>query len=704
MNQPMTYPTHLNPMVNHQSFLDEAIRQLHDTAPITTNTTYTPELYHPSHQIIRTHLLPRFGFPKNIGVLWEGNYDEIETYIIGICVGSLVILGVMTVCLLVMGILRIVGYRRVGFWGGCFELKYDSMLNGEDGVDDGGEEVEDGTMNSNMVNRNFDDDEVENSQEDDEGIIQNNQSDREVGNSHDIGHHSMGHNTGLIAMRRIGFGEFNERNSHVSIVIEKATANLPDTNLPANKILHRIEDDPNINNSETPVDETRHRIADDDDDPQSTIIVPNEPNPELNGFRLKVARIDPNGQIVALLPKPVPESLYLKVNAVRICFILFGIGAIISSGLFYGLGVKRFEQSLRSTKSGITNFNALAYKSIYVTDNLLDVLEQIEDSLGTTEKAMTIIISFCELDSFFNETLFLQQYEIVKDQFIMISDTIKRALDGFGDNMRNIIEATTMVHDRLDMANVIFAFMVLGMCIMIILIFIMIIGVAFAAYEVENCFTCFMRRVVLLPIFVLQVVLATIFSALFFTGALGGSDFCISPDYHAKRMLSQIAGGASDSLSPLFVLMLFYMSGCKFDNDTLAMSAAEGFKTIQDIIDAANYGLVLAHDLFDIYNNVTRQDILLYCSVNIPVILYFDAVGGTMHTITHQLHDALEATLEIISCASVYPVYSDLVHNAVCIGAVGGIEAIFTTMISISVLSMIMLALRAALYPIQQSN
>mmetsp|Transcript_6710 Transcript_6710/g.11960 ORF Transcript_6710/g.11960 Transcript_6710/m.11960 type:complete len:102 (+) Transcript_6710:789-1094(+) len=52
----------------------------------------------------------------------------------------------------------------------------------------------------------------------------------------------------------------------------------------------------------------------------------------------------------------------------------------------------------------------------------------------------------------------------------------------------------------------------------------------------------------------------------------------------------------------------------------------------------------------------------------------------------------------------VHPVYSNFVHNAVCIDAVGGIAAIFSTMLSISVLSMMMLALRAALYPIQQSH
>lgn len=101
--------------------------------------------------------------------------------------------------------------------------------------------------------------------------------------------------------------------------------------------------------------------------------------------------------------------------------------------------------------------------------------------------------------------------------------------------------------------------MVLVMCIMIVLIFIMIIGVVFAAYEIENCFTCFMRRVVLLPIFILQVILATLFAAIFFISALGGADFCITPNAHAIQLTSKIAAG-DESLSPLFAMLIFYLS------------------------------------------------------------------------------------------------------------------------------------------------
>ena len=92
---------------------------------------------------------------------------------------------------------------------------------------------------------------------------------------------------------------------------------------------------------------------------------------------------------------------------------------------------------------------------------------------------------------------------------------------------------------------------------------------------------------------------------------------------------------------------LFPTQGCREINDV------EGAEYIQDIIDGVDSMLVLAHDMFDIFNTLTPQDILTYCDVNIELIQHFDELGVAMHNITHQLHDSLGATLDIVSCRSV---------------------------------------------------
>lgn len=607
------------------------IRMLHDADGSHTAPPYYPAPYRPTLAIIRTHLLPRLGLPKNIGVLWEGTADQIETYIIGICVGSIFIVGVMTVALIIMAVLNAQGYGRVGVFCGHFEYN-----------------VADATADSEA-------------RENDRGTDG-------IGTASENG-------VPLRAVRTIGVGGFAARGSHVSVVIG---GNDENTNQGAHSVEEKRVNSVNGEGCESP--QAVREIE------RSTV------------FTLKFARINPDGQVVVLpRPKPVPKELWLKVEVVRALFILCGIGAIVSAGLFYGLGVKKFQQSLLNTRSAISRFNALASKAIVVTDNLLDIQYEVEERLNTTDKALYIVAQSCNLDALFNTTELIGYYELVKGEFNAFSVDIKGLLKGFSYNVENVIEAATTVSEKTHMANIAFAVMVLVMCIMIILIVIMIIGVGFAAYEIENCSTRFIRRVVLLPVFILQVVLATIFSAVFFIAALAGSDFCVQPDQHAGGMLGSIAAGADDSLSPLFSLVLFYLSGCQ----KVDLRSAQ---PIQDVVDGADTVLLLAHDIFDIFNALTPQDVLMYCDVNAGLIGHFDELGGTLHNATHQLHVALDATLDILSCGSVHPVYSNLIHDAACIGAVGGMEGVFSTLLSIAVLSCCMVALRAAMHPIQQTN
>ena len=239
----------------------------------------------------------------------------------------------MSICLFIITILKILGCNCVGFWSGRFE--YD----GEEEDDDDAITKDENSSTLVMVvimltisrsRRIMVLSKTENSSRNDVGIMENENS------------------TGIIAVRTIGSGEFKDRSSHVSIDIEEAVVDpeFPEA-APVDEATNRIGDDPD---GTVPVDEARQRIDDDTDD----ATVASKPKPALKRFRLNVARTDPDGKIVALRPKPVPENLYLKVNAVRLVFIFCGVGAIVSAGLFYGLGVKKFKQSLHSTRSGLT--------------------------------------------------------------------------------------------------------------------------------------------------------------------------------------------------------------------------------------------------------------------------------------------------------------------------------------------------------------
>ncbi|KAL7534639.1 hypothetical protein ACHAWF_004901 [Thalassiosira exigua] len=675
-----------------------ANRHLHETNRTGYDENYTfyqPEPYVPPGPIVRTHLLPRFGFPKDVGVMWEGDLDQVQTYVVGVCLGSMVILGVILAFLIVLAILRCVGYRRVGFLTGRFE--YDVV-----------EDVEDESRAEEKCHDG--DDDVNGADVNDDCRPKVNDSTNET-------------STGAIMeVRTIGCGVFQERADHVSVVVNKAKAH--DVNAGISEAVLADDNEQvcsNLANGIATGEETLIQTGSKTecseggalDLEEESVAIPktNETlietgkstvrsqrasrptKPTLKGFRLHVKRVGPDGKVIDLKPRPVPQELYWKVRVVRILFIAVGIGAMVSAGMFYSLGVQKFRQSMVDTRSGITvsavllcplvsvfhipinrlphvvgvlmgstpqRLNELGVKSIIVTDNLLDVQQQVEEGFEITDKALEVIITNCSLTSLAAAVNFTVHYTAIKNQVSAMNSRTKGILNGFRENMQNILSATQWFYDQTYKANIVFAIMVLLMSIMISLIVVMIVGVAFAAYEIENCFTRFVRRVILLPIFVLQVFLATLFSAIFFTIALAGSDFCVAPDNQAKGLLSSVAAGTDDSLSPLFTLMLFYLSGCKTIND---MSVAQ---TIRNMVDGADRVLALAHDMVEMINTLKPQDVLAACNIHEEWIGRFDNLGSTLHNVTHQLHDSLDATLHIISCESVYPVYSDLVHNGVC--------------------------------------
>ena len=111
--------------------LDNLFRRLHDANDTLTLTPYRPDPYSPTVAIARIHLLPRFGFPRDVGVIWGGTDDQIEDYVLGVFIGSAVILGVMTVCLLIMACLKCAGFDRVGFLCGHFEYEVDDEDDNE---------------------------------------------------------------------------------------------------------------------------------------------------------------------------------------------------------------------------------------------------------------------------------------------------------------------------------------------------------------------------------------------------------------------------------------------------------------------------------------------------------------------------------------------------------------------------------------------
>ena len=76
-------------------------------------SAFQPDLFVPTSVIRRLHAWPRYGLPSSTSALASGNSEQQKDYVVGIIIGSLIILGVAILWALVLLILKCCG-RRVG--------------------------------------------------------------------------------------------------------------------------------------------------------------------------------------------------------------------------------------------------------------------------------------------------------------------------------------------------------------------------------------------------------------------------------------------------------------------------------------------------------------------------------------------------------------------------------------------------------------
>lgn len=75
--------------------------------------------------------------------------------------------------------------------------------------------------------------------------------------------------------------------------------------------------------------------------------------------------------------------------------------------------------------------------------------------------------------------------------------------------------------------------------------------------------------------------------------------------------------------------------------------------------------------------------------------------GATMlHNSSHILNDDWIDVRDALECKTFNPIYTVIVHDAICVDGVGGLEWLFPTCLLLAIFAMSMLTFRAALYPV----
>ena len=104
----------------------------------------------------------------------------------------------------------------------------------------------------------------------------------------------------------------------------------------------------------------------------------------------------------------------------------------------------------------------------------------------------------------------------------------------------------------------------------------------------------------------------------------------------------------------------------------------------------------------DALGQTSVESLTLLCGLTVEQATALKDLVAVAHEATHVINRGAVGLRDLLACDTFNPIYSTFVHKAFCVQGVGGLTYIFSTTLIISIFSMIMIMLRAALYSVKE--
>jgi len=191
---------------------------------------------------------------------------------------------------------------------------------------------------------------------------------------------------------------------------------------------------------------------------------------------------------------------------------------------------------------------------------------------------------------------------------------------------------------------------------------------------------------IILPLFIIFLLLSWLFASLTLIAAIAGADFCIMPDAH---VMSVVDSFKEDMGTEMYDYIAYYISGC------------DGNAPLQDLRYEFN-SLVEDSELnVDYIQSNLVEDLTSTCGLQSYEIANLKDNMGLLDEVANDMALDFNAIMELVDCNKVNPIYTSLVHDAVCVNGVGGLTWVFATMLTMAIMAMLMLTFRAAIRPVK---
>jgi len=382
------------------------------------------------------------------------------------------------------------------------------------------------------------------------------------------------------------------------------------------------------------------------------------------------------------------EKFKRRVWHVRTIFILCGIGAIVCGILFYSMGIRLFIDSLEYAHRSLDQASSTVTRAMSLTNKLLDEKEQLVTALVDTKKAT--MGQFCVGDSPIAQHVRSVASDI-ESQVNELGSFVSSSVQGFEDDLQDVVNIMDEVNDQLSKANG-FLYATVAVSIVIFTLIISVLAVTVLSMKgVSNRYTKCATHGIIWPVFIFLLVLAWILGTLFLVTSLTGSDFCVQPDFN---ILSWLRRNEDIFQSAISHLIVYYVGGCKqFPQDVDAI--------FRNVTAAANKALGQVNQAQHLLSNFSDENIASVCGYDNAAAIALKHGINIGNSTIYALYGVFGGVCGILECKTISPIYTNLVHDAVCMNAVNGLTWLFSTTTLFALFSTTMFCLRAAMYPVK---
>lgn len=365
---------------------------------------------------------------------------------------------------------------------------------------------------------------------------------------------------------------------------------------------------------------------------------------------------------------------------IRVTFIISGCWMILFCTALVGPGLESIKTTSVSIRKLNRNVNDVVTQGMLILDqsqhvkwniNKLDVQSLLRTCLES-KSVMRIIGKFDQLD----EVIRKVDFEGIRQQIDVIMDGT------------DYIDTAVNVVGEYDWIVKMFS-LFLG-----VLTFFLIFAACSAwsdTYQYLTALTC-MLGIFILPTFLFVIMCCWIVSSALAFASISNADFCSGNSQQsgpAGTLLTILEERGITSGDMAFDAFVYYQTGCATDNPIIHLYQYEDY--LQSSIRLADKFLVKA-------NEIGIDELNDQCGAAVSPII--EGIGIIKENLGILL-DALRSTYELASCSKIRPLYTQAFEGIACTEFSGSFALNFSIMFAISLVGMIMVMLRSAMYPIK---